>query len=51
VAKEFKIRIPYQMGNISLRPRIEIVDTEDIVSILEKTLAEMGTQEPRPSGH
>jgi hypothetical protein len=43
VANKFKIRIPQQMGDISLRARIEIVDTKDIVSIIEETLAEMGT--------
>jgi hypothetical protein len=51
VTKEFKIGISDQMSDISLGPRIEIVHTEDIVSILEETLAEMGTQKPRPSGH
>jgi len=51
MAKELKIRIPYQVGDISLGSREEIVDTEDIVSVLEETLAEMGTQEPGPSGH
>jgi hypothetical protein len=51
VANEFKIRIPYQRSDISLGPRIEIVDTEDIVSILEETLAEMGAQEPGSSCH
>ena len=33
VAEELKIRIPHQMRDISLGPRIEIVDTENIVSI------------------
>jgi hypothetical protein len=42
VAKEFKIRIPQQMGDISFGARVEIVDAEDIVSILEETLTEMG---------
>jgi uncharacterized protein (UPF0210 family) len=51
VAKEFKIGIPYQRSDISLGPRIEIVDTEDIVSILEETLAEMGAQKTGPSRH
>jgi hypothetical protein len=51
VANEFKIRIPYQRSDISFGPRIEIVDTEDIVSILEETLAEMGAQEPGSSCH
>ena len=49
VANKFKIRISQQMDDIPLGPRIEIVDTEDIVSILEETLAEMGTQESSPS--
>ena len=51
VANEFKIRIPYQRGDISFGTRVEIVDTEDIVSILEEALAEMGAQEPGPSCH
>jgi hypothetical protein len=51
VANEFKKRIPYQRSDISLGPRVEIVDTEDIVSILEEPFAEMGTQEPGPSCH
>jgi len=51
VAEEFKIGIPDQRSDISLRPRIEIVDTEDVVPILEETLAEMGAQKPGPSGH
>jgi hypothetical protein len=51
VANKFKIRIPHQMDDISLGPRIEIIDTEDIVSIPEETLAEMGTQKPSPSCH
>jgi len=51
VAKEFKIGIPNQMGDISLGPCIEIVDTEDIVSILEETLTEMGAQKTGPSCH
>ena len=37
------------MDDISLGPRIEIVDTEDIAPIPEETLAEMGTQESSPS--
>jgi hypothetical protein len=49
VANKFKIRISQQMDDISFGPRIEIVDTEDIVSIPEETLAEMGTQESSPS--
>jgi len=51
VAKEFKIGIPYRRSDISLGPRIEIVDTEDIVSILEETLTEMGAQKTGPSRH
>jgi hypothetical protein len=51
VANKFKIRIPDQRSDISLGPRIEIVDTEDIVPILEETLAEMRAQEPGSSGH
>jgi hypothetical protein len=51
VAKELEIRISHQMGDISLGSRVEIVDTEDIVSVLEETLAEMGAQKPGPSGH
>jgi hypothetical protein len=51
VANEFKIRIPYQVGDISLGPRIEIVDTENVVPILEETLAEVGAQESGPSRH
>jgi len=51
VAKEFKIGIPYQRSDITLGPRIEIVDTEDIVSILEETLTEMGAQKTGPSCH
>jgi hypothetical protein len=51
VANEFKIRIPYQRSDILLGPRIEIVDTENVVPILEETLAEVGTQKTRPSRH
>jgi hypothetical protein len=42
VAKEFKIGIPHQMGDISLGPRIEIVDAKDIVAIFEETVAKTG---------
>jgi hypothetical protein len=51
VANEFKIRIPYQRSDILLGPRIEIVDTENVVPILEETLAEVGAQESGPSRH
>jgi hypothetical protein len=51
VAKEFKIGIPDQRSDIPLRPRIEIVDTEDIASIFEETLTEVRAQKPGPSGH
>jgi hypothetical protein len=51
MANEFKIRIPYQVGDILLGPRIEIVDAENVASILEETLAEVGTEKSGPSRH
>jgi hypothetical protein len=51
VPKELKIRVPDERSDVPLGPRIEIVDTKNIVAIPEETFAEMGTQEPGPSGH
>jgi hypothetical protein len=53
MAEKLKVRVPHQVDDISLRPRIEIVDAEDIAAVTKKilVLAEMGPQESGSAGH
>jgi len=51
MAKKFKKRILQKMLNISLRSGVKVIHADNVLSILEKALAEMRTQKTCPSRH
>jgi len=51
VPYKFEIRVVQQVNNISLCTGIKIIHTENIGSILQKIIAEMGADKARPSCH
>lgn len=51
MALEFEIRIPEKLGNIPLRSRVEIINTQDIPPISHQSIAKVRAQEPGSSGN
>ena len=46
MADQFKIRPTQQMSYVGFLAREKIIEADDIVSILNETLTQMGTQKP-----
>lgn len=51
MSHEFKMRVPKQVQDILLGPGVEVVNAQDLTTFLQEALAEVGTNEPCPSGH
>ncbi len=51
MAHQLKERVLKQMEDVSLRPGVEVIDAEDILTFFQKTLAEVRPDKPRPAGH
>ena len=51
MSQEFKMRVSKQVQDVLLGPCVEVVNTQDLTTFLQEALAEVGTNEPGPSGH
>src|SRR5512136_1705307 len=51
VTEKLKIAVLHQMNDISLRSRIEIVHAQDVETLSQKMLTQMGTQETSAPGN
>jgi len=51
MSQELKMRVPEQVQDILLGPGVEVVNAQDLTTLLQEALAEVGTNEPCPSGH
>ena len=51
VLNEGKALLNHQVLDILGSPRQEVVHTNDLVALLDKTVAQVRSEEPRPAGH
>jgi hypothetical protein len=48
---KLKVRLSDKVGDVLLLARKEVVKADDVISFLEKVIAQMASQKPRPAGN
>jgi hypothetical protein len=51
VSHEFEIRVAYKIDNVSFTAGIQIVDTENVLLVLQKPFTQMGAEKAGPAGY